>query len=288
VIQGSALIATPSTSSTTAKEEMERKALDDATKDHPWVNSLGMKFVPVAGTQVLFSVWHTRVEDFAKFAESAGYNAMGGMVTFDKGSWQNLGNTWKEPGFAQTPTHPVVGISWNDAQAFCKWLTTHERGLGILRPGRVYRLPTDEEWSDAVGLKYEVGKTPSLKSLGVRLFPWDIPQKKEISWPPPDGSGNYAGEGDNLNNWIIGYKDGFARTSPVGSFSANQFGLYDMGGNVWQWCEDVSGSTHILRGGSWVDYGPTPLYASYRYIATPDKRQGNIGFRCVVAVESSR
>ena len=58
---------------------------------------------------MLFCIWDTRVADFEKFTESTGYNAMGGMVTFDKGYWQNLGNTWKEPGFAQTAKSPCRG-----------------------------------------------------------------------------------------------------------------------------------------------------------------------------------
>ena len=139
--QGPALIASPSTSATPTKEELARIALDNATKDHPWVNSLGMKFVPVAGTQMLFSVWDSRVQDFETFVKSAGYDATGGMWSIDKDGWKQNGATWKKPGFAQGPNHPVVGVSWNDAEEFCKWLTKRERRVGHLPQDREYRLP---------------------------------------------------------------------------------------------------------------------------------------------------
>jgi formylglycine-generating enzyme required for sulfatase activity len=159
----------------------------------------------------------------------------------------------------------------------------------------VYRLPKDEEWSTAVGLKNEVGNTPEDKDSKIRLYPWDIPQKRD--GPPPSGAGNYCGEESRIGNEpkdrlvIKGYNDGYPRTSPVASFSANQFGLYDMGGNVWQWCEDwynAQAQSRVLRGASWVDFFPDYLLASYRRGSTPDYRDDSVGFRCVVAVQSSR
>jgi formylglycine-generating enzyme required for sulfatase activity len=290
-------IPSPSIIVTPTKEELARRALDSATKDHPWVNSLGMKFVPVAGTQVLFSVWDTRVQDFETFVKSTDYDATGGMESLGKDGWKRRGATWKEPGFSQGANHPVVGVNWNDAEEFCKWLTKRERISGDLPQDREYRLPKDEEWSAAVGLKDEAGSTPEEKDGKIKLYPWDIPQKPDKSWPPPAGAGNYAGEEAKNGDWpsqfqvIGGYNDGYPRTSPVGSFKANFSGLHDMGGNVRQWCEDwynAQRTYRALRGASWYSSNSSGLLASFRDICTPDVRDGGIGFRCVVAVESSR
>jgi len=83
----------------------------------------------------------------------------------------------------------------------------------------IYRLPTDAEWSTAVGLGLEPGGTPEEKnSKIVGVYPWGG------GWPPPKGAGNYAGEESGRTPFIKGYYDGWARTSPVGSFPANKFG----------------------------------------------------------------
>jgi len=184
-------------------------------------------------------------------------------------------------------------FSWNDAEEFCKWLTKRERSAGDLPQDREYRLPKDEEWSAAVGLKNEVGSTPQEKSRKIELYRWDIPQKRDKSWPPPAGAGNYAGEEAKIGDWPsdMSVIEGYPRTSPLGSFEANFSGLYDMGGNVWQWCEDwydAQAQSRVLRGASWVDHDPDHLLASYRRLLSPVNRLDNVGFRCVVAVESSR
>ena len=99
--------------------------------------------------------------------------------------------------------------------------------------------------------------------------------------------------GNEPKEWSVieGYNDGYPRTSPVGSFEANFSGLHDMGGNVWQWCEDwynVQAQIRVLRGASWYDGDPVSLLASYRYFGTPVNRYDTFGFRCVVGAESSR
>jgi len=268
-----------------------RKDLEQITKDQPWQNSLGMRFVPVPGTQVLFCVWDTRVQDFQAFVNEASYDATGGMWSLGQDGWKQLGATWKEPGFTQGPTYPVVGVSWDDASAFCAWLTNREYRSGTLPQGRYYRLPTDQEWSIAVALDSESGNTPEEKDSKIRVYPWGT------EWPPPPGAGNYCGAEAKIGNEsgslivIEGYEDAYPRTSPVGSFAANKNALYDMGGNVWQWCQDWYNSEQIyrvLRGGSWYEHDPDRILASFRRAHTPDRRGADAGFRCVIAREPSR
>jgi formylglycine-generating enzyme required for sulfatase activity len=180
-------------------------------------------------------------------------------------------------------------VNWEDAIAFCAWLTTKELGEGVLRDGQKYRLPTDLEWSAAVGLENETGSTPQDRDAKIKdVYPWGT------AWPPPPGAGNFADEsGKKKYNWakvIEGYDDGFAATAPVGSFKANSCGLFDMAGNVCEWCEDWydGGQKYrVLRGGSWGHYVPDNLFSSYRGNGTPVNRLGNFGFRCVLVGDSS-
>ena len=237
-------------------------ALNIATKDAPYENSLGMAFVPVPGTDVLFSVWDTRVKDYAAFVSATSYDA---------------GKKWRNPGFQQTSNDPVVDVKWEDSKAFSLWLTAKERAEGTISQVQAYRLPTDAEWSTAVGLPIEIGNTPREKDRVMEnVYPWGT------QWPPPKGAGNY--------NSALGVSS-FLNTSPVGSFTANRFGLYDMGGNVWQWCEDwYDGEKkyRVLRGGSWNCFKSERLLSSGRYHGLPSDRFNNRGFRCVLAGGSAR
>ncbi len=235
-------------------------------RGEPWENSLGMRFVAVG--DVLVSLWPTRVVDYDGFCSATG--RMRPM-----------------PDFAQDGLHPVVKVSWEDATAFCEWLTKKELGAEHLEPGQSYRLPTDREWSSAAGMQEEGGNTPEERDGKLREFPWGK------QWPPPPGSGNFADFPSKRGAPAIpGYHDGFPQTSPVGSFPPNHVGLFDMSGNVWQWCQDSykGGSAGardwgVLRGGSWGTASPSELRSSYRNVVERAERDVIYGFRCVLVPE---
>ncbi len=255
--------------------------LDATTKERPFVNSLGMQFVPVpivggpnGGQRLLFSVWETRVQDYEVFAKETQ-------------------REWPKRNFEEGPTHPAVMVSWDDAQAFCAWLTEREHKAGRLRPTERYRLPTDHEWSCAVGLgdRESAAQRPNEKDGKIAdVFPWGA------TWPPPVGAGNYAGEEfqpalesgnySYIKGVLTGYRDGYVETAPVGSFTASSLGLLDLSGNAWEWCEDWFNATEtdrVLRGASWLDRDRRRLLSSHRFHYSPDSHIHNFGFRCVLA-----
>ncbi len=234
-------------------------------------NSLGMKFVPVPGTDVKFCIHETRFEDYAAFAAEA----------------PDVNLLWKHQKFdgvdleGKAEGHPVHKVSWEDAQAFCKWLSQKE--------GKTYRLPKDREWSFAVGIgEFETwteDTTPRTVFKPTEYHPW------ESAWPPPAGAGNYRDETRRKKAprpntaYLDGYDDGFAATAPVMSFKPNKLGLYDLGGNVWEWCEDAYDtglSDRVVRGGSWST--PDALFArsSHRLQKPQTFRDPSYGFRVVL------
>lgn len=242
-----------------SKSAGQSQALANATREVPFENSLGMKFVPVPGIGVLFSVWDTRVKDYQAFCEATAREL-------------------KKPPFEQTADDPAVMVSWEDAHAFCEWLTEKDRKDAKIREDQKYRLPTDAEWSAAVGTE---------------KYPWGN------AWPPPKSAGNFDPS--------LGV-DEYVNTSPCSSFRPNDFGLCDMGGNVWQWCEDWyraemnekdalekypelnedgGGEKYrVLRGGSWHDVGLAGRTTSPRSYVTPEYRLSDGGFRCVLGPSS--
>ncbi len=177
------------------------------------------------------------------------------------------------PAWGWIDDHPVVNVCWDDAKAYADW-------AGVA-------LPTEAEWEKAArgGEHHE--------------YVWGD------AWPPPKGAGNFDDEtckaSVQYNNWtfINGYTDGYVNTSPVGSFAANGYGLYDMAGNVWQWCADWCGADYysnsptrnptgpetgvarVLRGGAWDRGEQATLRVAYRRDCDPTYNNVNLGFRCV-------
>jgi serine/threonine protein kinase len=254
----------------------------------PWKNSLDMRFVPLG--DIYISEWQTRKRDFEAFVQATGYDAVGGMSSAVTQNGFKLNKmSWRAPGFQQTPDHPVVGVSWEDANQFCAWLTKKERSEGTLKTFQSYRLPTDREWSRAVGLEHEQGNTPEDRSGKIKaVYPWGD------AFPPPNDSGNYAGSESRLDTpetWSVipGFHDAFPRTAPVSAFKANARGLC-IGGNVWEWCMDKLQNTlnwRTLRGGSWATSRAEEMLLSYRRGYGPSFRCDDVGFRCVIATDGA-
>lgn len=246
-----------------------------ATKDKPFENSLGMRFVPVKGTDVLFCIHETRWKDYAEYAE-----ANPGIAT----NWRNQTHS----GFKLTERpedHPVINVSWEEATAFCKWLTEKEK--------RMYRLPTDQEWSIAVGLgrkeKWKPDDTPESVTKDREEFPWGT------DWPPPKSAGNYSDQSrkekaplPNMpSSYYLDSDDGFPTTAPVMSFKPNQSGLFDLGGNVSEWVGDwwnAAKTEHVLRSSSWYHSSTETTLSSFRSPKGADYRTANNGFRVVLEI----
>jgi hypothetical protein len=222
-----------------------------------FTNSLGMKFVPLSNIHI--SAWETRVQDYQAFCRATG-------------------RRYEPADFPQTATHPIVKVNWFDAMAFCKWLTDKEREENLIEDQQAYRLPTDLEWSLAVGLVNESGATPQARDGKIKNeFPWGK------QWPPPKDGGNYSAASGQHRGAMM----------PVGSFKPNSLGLYDLGGNVWEWCGDtykgdsvVTGRDWgVLRGGSWATSNRLEMQSSYRNVIDRNDRDVIYGFRCVLATQ---
>jgi formylglycine-generating enzyme required for sulfatase activity len=234
----------------------------------PWTNPLGLSFVPVEGTPVLFAVTETPAGIFEQFVAETKL-------------------AWIAPDGEHGAGYPAGNVTWDNAVAFCQWLTQRDRTARLLGPRQQYRLPTDAEWSLAADLGDEGPGTPAEKSRSENArYVWAGP------WPPPRGAGNFAGEEAEVDKtepdlFVAGYDDGFPRIAPVGKFTPNRFGLHDLAGNVMEWCDDWFDASHrgrVARGGSFLSGDARTLSATHRAEVPPRAGLDVVGFRCVLAL----
>ena len=263
----------------------------------------------LTGVGVSFAAWATRVSDFETFVAETKYDATAGALTLGRDGWKERGGSWRDPGFAQGPEHPVVCVSYFDALAFCRWLTRRERASGRIRNDQCYRLPTDEEWQGLIEWVFQG-----------RKYPWSNPNspwagtRASEDWPPLWYHGNYAGEEVLASpawpeGWesARGYRDEFIGTAPVNWGGSDQWGYHDLSGNVWQWTStpfrremnspelrrrypfldsdnDATGKpSMVIRGGCWNDFFPGMLELNTRGAREPNNRNAGLGFRMVLA-----
>ncbi|MBO7392063.1 MAG: formylglycine-generating enzyme family protein, partial [Verrucomicrobia bacterium] len=178
------------------------------------------------------------------------------------------------PSVTQGDDLPVQKVSWNDAMEFCATLTKIERAAGRLPEGYEYTLPTEAQWEYAC----RAGTMTALNS-GKNLSSTEkCPEMDEVGW--------YVGNGSN-------------KTHPVGQKLPNAWGLYDMHGNVYEWCLDwygedepassvtdptgpETGSTRLIRGGCWNEVAIF-CRSAFRNYTTPASSDSYIGFRVALA-----
>jgi formylglycine-generating enzyme required for sulfatase activity len=220
--------------------------------------------------------WHVTVDQFGAFVRETSYEASPKCHTLDAKGEERTDRSWRNPGFVQQGSHPVVCVTWNDAKAYVDWLAK--------KTGKRYRLLSEAEWEYAARGRTTPGDYPRF---------WFGDDEKDLC-----RNGNGADQAairalDAVPRLTFApCNDGYVYTSPAGHYAPNAFGLYDMAGNAWQWTEDcyhiegyagapddgsawIAGGCmrsssndgnpglRVVRGGSWGD-GPKSLRAAQR------------------------
>lgn len=226
---------------------------------------------------------HVTVDQFATFVAATGHVPQRSCWTIEGGTFVLRDElSWRDPGFGQDGTHPVLCVSWDDARAYVAWLSRET--------GKAYRLPSEAEWEYVA----RAGSTS-------RYFFGDDPHELCRNANGFDQTARSALSG--FSEWTpVPCNDGYVHTAPAGAFSPNRFGLYDMHGNAYELVEDCYFDTmdgapsdgsargsahwwsfrgcrnHVRRGGSW--YGsPADLRAARRLSIPHDVRGTGVGFR---------
>ncbi|MEM7465567.1 MAG: formylglycine-generating enzyme family protein [Pseudomonadota bacterium] len=214
---------------------------------------------------------------FTAFVEATGYQMGNSCWVYDTRWIERVGLNWRAPGYKQEQNHPVVCVTWHDAQAFIKWA---RRTSGIK-----WRLPSEAEWEFAA------------RGGSTGTYYWG----EEIQ--PLCEHANAADKQTKIHHPTFAVNDcddGYYTTSPTGAFLPNPWGLYDVYGNVWEWVEDCWNSTYRgapdngspwltgdctrrgFRGGGWGDI-PRFARSSIRNRSAATSRKDDIGFRLVVS-----
>ncbi len=252
---GPALVLVPAGRFQMGSHEHERKIAMQAGAQEKWLQrETPQRWVGIERPFAL-GRYPVTVGEWRAFVAAAGWRPKGEV-------------NWDAPGFAQTDAHPVVGVSWDDAQAYLAWLGE--------ATGQRYRLPSESEWEYACR-----AGTKTAFSFGDTISP---------------ALANYDGRFSYHGGALGDYRRG---TTPAGAFPANPWGLYDMHGNVWEWVQDAlhanyegapldgsawesggDASRRILRGGSW-QYHPRYLRSALRNAYAGTLSNDIIGFRVV-------
>lgn len=242
------------------------------------------------GVDVPYGFWigitEVTVGQFSAFVEDSGFITLAERgvraLTWDGKArkWGKIeGRSWRNPGHTQNDHYPVICLTWSDARNFCNWLTRRERNLGLIESHQAYRLPAEYEWVYAA------------RGSQRTRFAWGDESEEARrhanivdATPLPDGT-----------VWDVDYmpwKDGYAFTAPVKAFAPTWNGLYDMHGNVWEWCrQDVRVDDgprldwYVLRGGSW-DNLPSHFRCATRRFTPRHFASDTTGFRVVLSDEA--
>ena len=228
------------------KDEKDRRD-DEGLPPGKWVNG-SPQFEVTISKPFYLGVYHVTMDQYAQFVKDTGQ--------------KHQKHEHEEPFFKQTGDHPVVNVDWDDAQAFCAWLSK--------KTGKMVVLPMEAQWEYAcrAGSKTRFSFGDKEDELG------------DYAW--------YFGNSmDKAKGAMMMY--------PVGQKKPNAWGLYDMHGNAWQWCADYygeyagadptgpkKGRFRVLRGGSWCD-DPRVCRSAYRDGGNPGYRNDDVGFRVAVA-----
>ena len=209
------------------------------------------------------------VDQFKVFVRETGHKMDGGCHVSNGDAWKEADSrSFDSPGFEQDGSHPVVCVTWDDAQAYVRWLSK--------KTGKTYRLPSEAE------------REYFTRAGTTTPFWWG----SSITPDQANYNGAHVYGGDGRKG------EDRRRTLPGKSFMPNPWGLYQVHGNVWEWTEDcwnvssdhapTDGSARttgncekrIIRGGSW-GFGPRGLRAAYRIRVISTVRSGGLGFRVV-------